>query len=113
MLCWCRLNLSGNSTGPASCSSFCSKARVASDTWLLLLLWPWLLHHAFHAAPTVGQFWPACFGPSPLPFTMSEGQFSKMISDIALKFLYLGIGKHGTLESQACPSCLCNNRDKW
>eukprot|EP00882_Tetradesmus_deserticola_P007854 GHRQ01008267.1.p1 GENE.GHRQ01008267.1~~GHRQ01008267.1.p1 ORF type:complete len:535 (+),score=185.88 GHRQ01008267.1:384-1988(+) len=43
-------------------------------------------------ANAFGQFWPACFGPSPLPFTLSEGQFSRLISDIALKFLYLGIG---------------------
>lgn len=43
-------------------------------------------------ANAFGQYWPACFGPSPLPYSMSEDQFSRLIGGIALRFLYLGIG---------------------
>lgn len=64
--------------------------RFAERLLLLLLLLP-------PAVPlcclAVGQYWPACFGPSPLPYSMSEDQFSRLIGGIALRFLYLGIGE--------------------
>jgi hypothetical protein len=45
-----------------------------------------------------GTYLPPCLGFPPIPGFMTEAEFNRAVSDIALKFLYLAIGEFPALD---------------
>lgn len=78
-------------------------AAALTPTMLLLLT---CVHVCTDFTNVFGTYIPPCFGLPPIPGFLTNEEFNRAVSNIALNFVYLAIGAPAALPGH-CPACSC------